>query len=79
MIHQVIQILHSILELILILFDFFIFLHVEYMLGFDKATYITLLFQFTLSIRLINSLSGSDVLLLLKFMNIVSIFVLYLY
>ena len=43
------------------------------MLRFDKATYLTFLFKFILSVRLNNSQPGSDVLLCLEFINIVSI------
>ena len=49
------------------------------MLGFDEATYLSLLFNFILPVRLSNILWGSYVLLFLEFMNIVFIFVLYLY
>ena len=56
------------------------------MLRFDKATYLSLLFKFILSARLGNSLRGSDVLLFLEFMKIVSIlfhnfieFIIFLY
>ena len=42
------------------------------MLGFDKATYLTLLIKFISSLRLINSFSGSDVLLFLKFIDLAS-------
>ena len=49
------------------------------MLRFDKATYVSLVLKFILSIRLSNSLWGSDVLLILEFINIVFIFALYLY
>ena len=44
------------------------------MLKFNKAIYLSLLFKFILSARLRNSLSGSDVLLFLEFVNIVFIF-----
>ena len=43
------------------------------MLRFDKAANLSLLFKNILSLRLSNSQQGSDVLLLLEFMNIVSI------
>ena len=43
------------------------------MLKFYKATYLSLLFNFTLSERLSNSLRGSDVFLSSEFINIVSI------
>ena len=43
------------------------------MLRFDKATYLSLLFNFILSNRLSNSLWGSDVLLFPELINIVSI------
>ena len=43
------------------------------MLKFYKATYLSLLFKFILSVRLSNSLCGSDVLLFLEFINIVPI------
>ena len=43
------------------------------MLRFDKATYLSLLFKFTLCKRLSNSLWGSDALIFLEFVNIVSI------
>ena len=42
------------------------------MLTFDKATHLSLLFKFTSSARLSNSIWGSDVLLLSEFINIVS-------
>ena len=45
------------------------------MLRFDKATIVSLLFKFILSLRLTNSLWGLDVLLLPEFINIV--FILY--
>ena len=43
------------------------------MLRLDDATYLSLLFKFTLSVRLSNSVGGSDVLPFLGFINIVSI------
>ena len=43
------------------------------MLRFDEATYLSLLFKFILSVRFSNNLLGSNVPLLLGFMNIVSI------
>ena len=43
------------------------------MLRFDKRTYVSLLFKFILSARLINSLWGLDVLLFSEFINAVSI------
>ena len=43
------------------------------MLRFDKTTYLLLLFKFILSVRLSNSLWGSDVPLLLQLINIVFI------
>ena len=43
------------------------------MLKFYKATYLSLLFKFILSVRLSNNLCGSDVLLFLEFINIVPI------
>ena len=43
------------------------------MLRFDTATYLSLLFQFIFPERLSNSLLESDVLLFLKFINILSI------
>ena len=49
------------------------------MLRYDRTTYLSLLFKFTLSGKLINSQCESDVLLFLESMNIVFIFVLYLY
>ena len=49
------------------------------MLRYDRTTYLSLLFKFTLSEKLINSQCESDVLLFLESMNIVFIFVLYLY
>ena len=52
---------------------FFKFLHAWYMLGFDKATYLSPLYRFTLSITLSKTLRGSDVPLFLGFTNIVSI------
>ena len=42
------------------------------MLRFDKAKYLSFLFKFILSERLSHSLRGSDVLLFLEFINIVS-------
>ena len=44
------------------------------MLRFDKETYLLLLFKFILSEKLSNSLCGSDVLLILEFLSIVSSF-----
>ena len=80
MTRQVIQILHSILEQeilnLLFLYDFVIVFHVWYMLRFDVATNLSLLF---ISVRLSNSLRGSDVLLFLEFMNMVFIFVFYVF
>ena len=58
------------------------------MIRFDKATYLSLLFVFYLSllfitsylsVKLSNSLWGSDFLLFLELINVVFIFVLYLY
>ena len=49
------------------------------MLRFDKAIYLSLLFKSILSVRLINNMCGSNVLLFLEFINIVFIFVLNLY
>ena len=49
------------------------------MLRFDKTTYLPLLFNIIYSVRLSDSLWRSDVLLFLEFINIVFIFVLYLY
>ena len=43
------------------------------MLEFDKATYLSLHLKFILSVRLGNSLWGSDALLFLEFINMVSI------
>ena len=43
------------------------------MLRFDRATYLSFLFKFIFSERFSNSLLGSDVLLFLEFINIVSI------
>ena len=43
------------------------------MLRCDKATYLSLLFQFVLSERLINSLWGSDVLVFSELMKIASV------
>ena len=40
---------------------------------FDKPTYLSLHFKFTLSVRLSKSLRGSDALLFSEFINIVSI------
>ena len=57
---------------ILIFYDSFIFFYV-YMLWFDKVTYLSLLFKFILYEILDSSLWGSDVLLFLEFINIVSI------
>ena len=45
------------------------------MLRFDKATYLSLLFKCILSVKLTDSLWGSDVLLFSEFINIVSILV----
>ena len=57
--HRVIRILHSRWELIflhlLLLYDFFIFLHIQFMLRFEKATYLSLLFKSILSEILSNS------------------------
>ena len=44
----------------LFFYDFFIFLHNQYMLKFDKAPYLSLLFKFVLSARLINSPKDSN-------------------
>ena len=49
------------------------------MLRFDEAIYLSFLLKSILSARLSDSLQGSDVLLLLEFINIAFIFVLYLY
>ena len=49
------------------------------MLRYDRTTYLSLLFKFTLSGKLINSQCESDVLLFLESMNSIFIFVLYLY
>ena len=77
MIHQAIQNLHSMFRAdnlnLLFLHDLFIFFHVQKMLKFDKATYLSLLYKFILSERFSNSLSGSDVKLFSEFINIVSI------
>ena len=43
------------------------------MLRFDKAKYLSLPFRFVLSGRLSNSLSGSNILLFLEFINILFI------
>ena len=43
------------------------------MLRFDKATYLSLLFKFDLSVRLSIRLRRSDVLLLFEFVNRVSV------
>ena len=51
---------------------FYIF-HVKYILRFDRATYLKLLFKFILFRLLQNSLWGLDILLFLEFINIVSI------
>ena len=82
MINQVIRIYHSTLELIFLIYCFcmtFIFLHVWHMLRFDKATYLSLPYKFTLSKRLINNLWGSDVLVFSEFINIVSILFIILF
>ena len=49
------------------------------MLRFDKAIYLSILLKSILPVRLIYSLRRLDVLLFLEFLNIVSIFILYLY
>ena len=49
------------------------------MLRFDKATYLSLLFKFILSERLINSLPGLEVLLFSKFCVITVLNSLYCY
>ena len=49
------------------------------MLGFDKAIYLSLFLKSILSVRLNNSMWESDVLLFFELINIVFIFVLYLY
>ena len=49
------------------------------MLRFDKTRYLRLLFNIIYSVRLSDSLWRSDVLLFLEFINIVFLFVLYLY
>ena len=49
------------------------------MLRFDKAIFLPFLLKSILSIKLSNSLWGLDVLLFLEFMNVVFIFVLYLW
>ena len=49
------------------------------MLRFDNVTHLSLLFKFVLSIRLSNSLWGSDVSLFLEFINTVSILLYSLY
>ena len=49
------------------------------MLRFDEAIYLSFLLKSILSARLSDNLQGSDVLLLLEFINIAFIFVLYLY
>ena len=59
---------------LLFLYDFFIFCHVQYMLRLDKAKYLSLLFKPILSVRLNNNLWGSDTLIFLEFINIVSTF-----
>ena len=51
----------------------FIFFQVYYMLRFDGARYLSLLFKFILSERLSDSLWGSDVLLFSEFTNLASI------
>ena len=80
MINRVIQLLLSLLEQIFWIYcscvTFFYFFMYNKMLRFDKAIYLFFLLK---SVRLSNSLSGSDVLLFLGFINIVFILVLYLY
>ena len=49
------------------------------MLRFDKTRYLRLLFNIIYSVRLSDSQWRSDVLLFLEFINIVFLFVLYLY
>ena len=49
------------------------------MLRFDKAIYLSFLLKSILSVRLSNSLGGSDILLLLEFLSIVFLVGLYLY
>ena len=54
----------AVLSLLFVL-DFFIFFHVSYTLRPDRETYLSLPFKFVLSVRMSNSLWGSDVLLFL--------------
>ena len=72
--HQIIQIYLSILKFdtFNLLFLYKLFTSVYYMLRFDKATYLSLLFKFILSKRL-NSQKGSGVLLFSEFISITSI------
>ena len=63
----------------IVLIWLFIFFHVHYSLRFDGATYLSLFFNFTLSLRLSNNLWGLDALLFFEFINIVFIFVLFFY
>ena len=62
-------------DIFLFLFDFFYIFHVQQMLRFDKAIYLSFLLKPISSERLSNSLWGSDVLLFLEFLDIV--FILY--
>ena len=64
---------------VLLIYDFFIFFHVYYMLRLDRATNLSPLCKFILSIQLSKFLQGPDVLLLLEFLNIVFILELYPY
>ena len=49
------------------------------MLRFEEEIYLSFLLKSILSVRLNNSLLGLDALLFLEFVNIVFIFVFYLY
>ena len=60
---------------LLFLFDVFIFFHVQKMLRFNKAAYLSPIFNSSLSERLSNNLWGSDVLLFLEFLN--KVFILF--
>ena len=46
------------------------------MLKFDKATYLSLLFKFSLSVRLSNSLRGSKCFIILLFYNFIEFIIL---
>ena len=51
------------------MYDFFIFFHVQHMLRFDKATFLSPRFEFILIVRSRINLWGSDILLFLELIN----------